>query len=295
MRIAVTGLPFFGKRVVGALRRAGVESRYVPRMKEAIAEPRRLLFLARADLVYAIGPGIQRNGPMDVVRRTRKPMVIHWVGSDVLHGLRTHEQGRASATLLGHAEHWADAAWLIEELGPLGIAVIERPLPMPIAIGEATPMPAEHRVLVFLPANPHAAYDLEGTLEVISSLPEVAFTMVGGYVPAQRYDNLHNMGFVRDMASVYREHSIYMRLSHHDGLAHSVVEALSFGRQVVWTHALGGVTRAAGKMEAIAALQSLVAVPPRLNEAGLATAERYREARTVGEALEQFQRIVEQR
>jgi hypothetical protein len=98
-------------------------------------------------------------------------------------------------------------------------------------------------------------------------------------------------GYVQDMASVYRQHSIYMRLTHHDGLAHSVIEALSFGRQVVWTYPLQGVTHVTSKTEAINALRTLTATSPSLNQAGLATAEHYRKERTVAEVAEQLRRM----
>jgi hypothetical protein len=194
------------------------------------------------------------------------------------------QAGTASRRLVEGAVHWADAAWLVDELGAAGILAGERPLPMPIAVGQAAPMPAKHRVLVYLPERPGPAHDVDGTLRVIERLPDLAFTVVGGYVPERRLANLRSEGYVTDMATQYREHPVLLRLTHHDGLSHSVVEALSYGRHVIWTYPLEGVRRVAGAQDAVDALRQLTASPPVMNEAGLRTAERYRPATTVGAA-----------
>lgn len=291
-RIAVTGLPFFAQRVAASLRREGFDARYVPAAREALRRPRRLLYLLRAQIVYAIGPSIERRSPLDLLARLGKAVVIHWVGTDVEYGVRAVSAGTASRRLVGKAMHWTDAPWLANELVDAGIEAEVRPLPMAIAIGEATPMPVEHRVLVYLPVAPGPAHDVAGTLAVVEALPDLAFTLVGGYVPDGRYTNLRSEGYVRDMASQYRAHSILLRLTHHDGLSHSVVEALSFGRQVVWTHHLEGVRQVSGPDEAIATLRELTAGPPGLNSEGLRTAAEYRVEKTVGAVSEALRAMV---
>jgi len=286
IRIAVTGLPFFGQRVAATLRREGFEARYVPEARAALRRPRRLAHLLRAQVVYAIGPSIERRGPLDLVSRLGKRIVVHWVGTDVEYGIRAMEQGSASARLVQQAVHWADAPWLAAELADAGIDAEVRPLPMPIAIGEETPMPDEHRVLIYLPKQPGSAHDVAGTLRVVAALPELAFTVVGGYVPEGRLANLRNEGYVTDMASQYREHSILLRLTHHDGLSHSVIEALSFGRHVVWTHAMDGVHRVSDADEAVAMLRTLTEARPSLNTAGLAAAAEFETNKIVGPVSE---------
>lgn len=224
--------------------------------------------------------------------RLGKAVVVHWVGTDVEYGVRAMHGGTASRRLVEKARHWADAPWLVEELAAAGIEATVRPLPMLIAIGEATPMPNEHRVLIYLPMQPGAAHDVEGTLAVVEALPDLAFTVVGGYVPERQLGNLRSEGYVTDMASQYRAHSILLRLTNHDGLSHSVVEALSFGRRVVWTHALDGVHEVGNATEAIAALRELTRIPPTLNTVGLETAKTYRADVTVAAACEALRGMV---
>jgi hypothetical protein len=206
---------------------------------------------------------------------------MHWVGTDVVHALTAQREGRVSARLRG-CTHWADAPWLIDELAPLDLTVAEHPLPMPIAIGAPKPMPSEPRILVFLPARPHAAYDVAGTIEVVDRLPDVQFTVIGGF--ALKRPNVENLGFISGMSEVYARSSCFLRLVHHDGLSHSVVEALSFGRDVIWNYPMPGVTRVTGSAEAIQAVKAHAERPLEVNEAGIEAARRYLPRRVLEEA-----------
>ena len=287
-RIAVVGLPYFGTRVASTLIGAGYDARFVPAAREAARNPRGLVHLVRADLVYAIGSSIDRRAPLARLARW-KQVLMHWVGSDVVQGLAAERGGRVSGRLRT-AAHWADASWLIEEMAPLGLAVEEHPLPMPIAFGEPKPMPGEARVLVFLPRQPHAAYDVAGTIEVIDRLPEVPFVLVGGF--SLNRPNVENLGFVSEMSPVYQRCSAFMRLVHHDGLSHSVVEALSFGRAVIWNYPLDGVTRIAGVDDAVGAIREHVSGPLVLNERGIEASHRYLPERVVAEACEGIEALL---
>ena len=292
MRVAVIGLPFFGQRVAEALVGAGIAARFLP---SPVVEPRRfprvLAELLRADVVYAIGSRAARGAPADLLVRLRKRLVLHWVGSDVLWARRDAAAGRLSSRVVERAVHWADAPWLVEELGALGIAAEEHPLPLPIAWGEPVPLPETFRVLVYLPVHPVEAYDVEGTLAVIRALPHVPFLIVGGFVPPVPLPNVEALGFVRTMADVYHRSSVLLRLTRHDGISHSVIEALSFGRYAVWTYRLPGVVRVATPAEAAAAIARLRIEAVGPNELGLRTAARYRADVVISEAAERLRRL----
>jgi hypothetical protein len=254
-----------------------------------IKNPLAATHLFGADLVYGIGSSIERSSPLDLVARSGRRVLMHWVGTDVLFARRAERRGRVSARLR-RSHHWADAPWLIDELGALSLKVAEHPLPMPIAVGHPLPLPDEPAVLIFLPAAPHRAYDVDGTREVVAALPDVRFLLVGGFEISA--ENVENLGFVEDMAAVYARASLFLRLVRHDGLSHSVVEALSYGRQVVWKYSLPGVTRAATTGEAIAAIRGHTRAPLALNEPGIEASRRYAPERVVSEAADALEALL---
>lgn len=259
-KISVIGLPFFARRTAAALRSAGYDARYVPRPGNS---PRRwwrvLSTILTSDLVYAIGSSVSRTSPLHLVSLTGKPIVLHWVGTDVQVALGVHQEGRTSRRLVERATHWADAPWLVQELRMIGIDASELLLPVPAAIGSPMPLPERFTALIYLPRDFQISYDAEATMEVVKALPEISFMVAGGYRPPQALTNLEILGFVEDMPAVYARSTALLRLTHHDGMSHSVIEALSFGRHVLWSYPLSGAIRVSTAEEAITVIRELAA------------------------------------
>lgn len=297
-RVAVIGLPYFASRAARELRRVGIDARFVahpgrsPRAWAAMAAS-----LARARAVYAMGSEVSVNSPLDLLARLRRPILMHWVGSDVVYALAAARRGRLSRRLVRHARHLADAPWLADELATIGVTARELPLPVPAAIGGLLPLPPEFRVLVYLPGEFQADYRVDDTMEVVRSLSDVQFTLVGGYRP-QPLPNLEVLGRVPDMPAIYARVAAYLRLTHHDGMSHSVIEALSFGRYVFWDHELpGATTMVTNPAEAAEALRSLAArfashsLAP--NQTGAAyVRERFDPARVVADVRAELERLL---
>ncbi len=257
-KIAVIGLPFFARRTALALRSAGFDARFVPQPgRSLLAYPGVMAGISAVDLVYAIGSSMARTSPLHLISLAGKPILMHWVGSDVQVALEVYQKGRISLRLLRGATHWADAPWLVDELSALGIKATERLLPVPAAIGSPLPLDPTFRVLIYLPREFQSAYDIGSTLAVVRSLPEVQFMVAGGFRPPHPLQNLEALGFVDNMPTVYARSAALLRLTHHDGMSHSVIEALSFGRHVGWNYPLEGARRVGTPAEAIEMVEEL--------------------------------------
>lgn len=254
----VVGLPFFGTRTAESLSSVGYDARYMPHPgRDAALWPRLATEIMAADVIYAIGSSVRLNSPLDLISRAGKKMLVHWVGTDVSVALDDWRNGRASERVLRRGLHRADARWLVDELTGLGVRAQERLLPIPVAIGVAAPLPPRFNVLIYLPREPQSDYDVEGTLAVIRALPTVPFRIVGGYAPPEPLPNVETLGFVTDMPRIYRESTVLLRLMHHDGMSHSVIEAASFARHVLWSYAMPGITGVSGAEEAVATIARL--------------------------------------
>ena len=67
-------------------------------------------------------------------------------------------------------------------------------------------------------------------------LPDVPFLITGhDGTGLDGPPNVRFLGWVDSLERVLRDASVYVRLTEHDGLAWSVLEALSFCRHVIWT------------------------------------------------------------
>jgi hypothetical protein len=279
-RILILGLPHFGKMLAPQLSGQGWHAEY-------LAHPGRnplrwlalLPSLARADVLYLISSRVDGRSPQAMLLRVRKrPTVIQWVGTDALIATEEHARGNVARSVVRKPTHWVDAPWLADELAPLGIHAEYVPLPIPVPNVDPPLLPAEFRVLLYLPEDTfdREVFDTETLLRLPHEFPEVAFTLRPASaatlppLPA----NVATPGWSTDVDALYADITVVVRLTNHDGVSFMAVEALARGRYVVWTFPMPGAIQAAGFEPVAAAIRDLHARHRAgslaLNEPGMA-------------------------
>jgi hypothetical protein len=279
--IAVGGLPYFGRRLAEVLDGDGWRARY---LETRAWEPRSALRALRqatsADVVYMVGGQIAWWSRPHLLRTAlRRPMVMHWAGSDVLYARRVHAAERSTKALLHGVTHWAGAPWLVEELRPLDVRarwlphswVDAPPALPPLPPSDASPL----TLLTYLPEKRPAFYGGEAVLRLARTLPEVEVLVTGARsLPWPAPPNVRCLGWVEDMAPLYARAHALLRLPRHDGLSFMVQEALVFGRYAIWSYPFPGAILAKIAGQAIAAVRDLSCRHTegslRLNETGAA-------------------------
>jgi hypothetical protein len=233
-----------------------------------------------------------------MLRLRRKPVVIHWVGTDVLIARQEHARRRVSLRIAERAIHWCDAPWLVEEMRTIGVKSEYVPLPIPIASGRPPALPAKFHVLLYLPAEPfdREVFDSETILRLPREFPEIAFTLIPSprdTLPADLPGNVATPGWLDGLDALYRQVTVSVRLTHHDGMSFMAVEALSRGRYLIYTNSVPGGIRASGFEEVSAALRGLIAKHEagelKLNVEGRRwVLDRFNPKRTLGELDERL-------
>lgn len=258
-RLLILGLPYFGKMLATHLVQAGWRADYVahpgrsPRQWVAL-----LPKLARADVLYLISSRVDRRSPQAMLLRVRKrPTVIHWVGTDALIATEEHTRGNVAPQVVRKPKHWVDAPWLADELAPLGIHAEYVPLPIPVPKVDPPPLPAQFRVLLYLPedAFDREVFDMDTLLRLPREFPEIAFTLrpsSAASLPGTLPPNVQAPGWSNDVDALYADISVVVRLTSHDGVSFMAVEALARGRYVIWTFPMPGAIQASG-FDAVAA------------------------------------------
>lgn len=262
--VLILGLPYFGRMLEEILRQCGWTARFVPHPgRNPLGWLRLVPLVARADVVHLISSRIDRGCPQDWLLRFRRgPVVIHWNGTDVLIALDEHRKGNASKRIAGRAIHWCDAPWLVDELAPIGVRGDYVPLPVPVLTGAAPPLPERFRVLLYLPVDAfdREVFDIDTLLRLPRDMPGLDFVLIpspSDTLPGPLPPNLEARGWVDDMDAFYREITVVVRLTSHDGTSFMVLEALSRGRHVIWTYPMPGVIKASGLEAVTAALRDL--------------------------------------
>ncbi len=195
-----------------------------------------ILQLAFCDVWYTIGSPITDRWLHMAARLLRKPRVIHWVGSDIA-ALCDHPE-ILQAVQSPNTIHLAEVDWTASQLREFGIEPQVAALPPRHCNSVSRPLPARFTVMLYVPRTRAAFYGqraLEHLMMRLSNEPIRYVVVGGGEISAPPGVEVENLGWRDNLDDVYERISVLIRYTPRDGLSLMVLEALSFGRHVLWT------------------------------------------------------------
>ncbi|HLI95348.1 MAG TPA: glycosyltransferase [Candidatus Baltobacteraceae bacterium] len=236
-RIAVSGLQIFCADV------AGYGNAFAPQWDVRLLRTNSRMEILTAVVAlrscrawYSIGNPLGDRWLTLAARLFRKPRIIHWVGSDILM-LANRPELRAKLARK-NILHLAEAAWTAQELRRLGLEPRIAPLPPRHHHGESTPLPQTFTVMLYVPRTRTDFYGrraFEHLMKDLRGKPVRYLIVGGGKVRVPEGVDVENFGWRDDLREAYRKASVLLRFTPHDGLSLMVLEALSYGRHVIWT------------------------------------------------------------
>lgn len=236
-RIAISGLGLFCAHV--ANHAAEVAPQWETRLLRTNSRLEVLtsvLTLMNCDVWYSIGSPVTDRWVHLAARILRKPRVIHWVGSDIA-GLSEHPALR-SLLSSSHVTHLAEVSWTAEQLREFGFTPRIAPLPPRHNHPQSTPLPKRFTIMLYVPRTRSDFYGrraFERLMERLADQPVRYVVVGGGHVEAPAGVEVCNLGWRDTLHDIYEDVSLLIRYTPHDGLSLMVLEALSFGRHVIWT------------------------------------------------------------
>jgi len=193
--------------------------------------------LARSDVLYTVGTPVPNRATRFTLSLFKKPRVLHWVGTDIEIARRNPSIVRRMQNRL--VTHLTEVDWEAEELQKLGISAQIAPLPPRFLCSNAIPpLPAEFTLLTYLPRSRTDFYgrrELEFLMRALAGLPVKFLIVGGGSVGAIADARVESVGWSYSLEGIYARSSALFRFTPRDGLSLMVLEALSFGRHVLWT------------------------------------------------------------
>lgn len=166
-------------------------------------------------------------------------IVYTFIGSDVTRILKAKKWKRMRARVGMKMVHevTAVAPWLKEELKTIDIE--SRVLPAAIAKpqDQIVPLPEKFTALSYVPPERLGFYGWDIILKLARDIPEIEFQIIGNNGDKlESAPNIHFNGWVDSAIPYIQKASVFLRLTEHDGLARTVIEALSCCRHVIWTY-----------------------------------------------------------
>lgn len=236
-KVAISGLGLFSAEVAKHVERQGSDWKPSILSTNSRLEVFASLFtLLRSDVWYSIGSPVTDRWVYLFARLLRKPRVIHWVGSDIEFFRNTkvlHKQLRNAAI-----KHLTEVTWTADELRTLGLPSEIVPLPLRHYSGSVKPLPERFTILLYLPKTRPDFYgkrEYERLLRQFADSQLRVFVVGGGRLNAPAGVEVHNLGWRDDLRAIFEEITVLIRLTPRDGLSLMVLEALSFGRYVMWS------------------------------------------------------------
>ena len=239
-RILIVGYPYFVNRIMELANNSDYQFMTMPQKGL-----QRWAALFWADLIYLIGGDLRPNRFYKLAYFLGKKLIIHWVGSDILEMQEWQRKSRPFCPLLlNKAIHWAEVNWTAAELRGLGVKAQVVPLTPASFPVEVKELPIKFVALTYLPPGKELFYGGQQIIQLAQEFPEIVFLAVAA-LPTQPHPewptNLIPVGWVDNMEELYKEVTVLIRLTDHDGLSFMVLEALANGRYVIWSYPLEGV------------------------------------------------------
>lgn len=213
-----------------------VDLNQINRLNWIVRKINYIILLFKSDIVYCVGGIIKHNWVTMLAKLFRKKLIIHWIGTDVLLASQIIQKGKRIPKCNIQI---AGSDMLVKELKQIGIEACQIPIVPFKNEFVLQEMPKKHSVLVYLPEGREEFYGSKILLYLAEKEPNIFFHIVANKgVEYMKRENIIFHGFlgVEEMKKLYEEISILFRYPKHDGLSMMVIEALGYGKHVLYKY-----------------------------------------------------------
>jgi hypothetical protein len=241
----VVGLPLFSKRLVADLNEVAGKKEYVffDTYNSKIELIKCLIYLPFCKGVFSMNGVTDKSGFLDKVLFFRKKLWMQWVGTDVLLAVERHQQNSILRKYIDYTKtkNVTDASWLQDELKTANILTdlcsykyLPRPLTIPLEYEKVA-------ALTYIAQNRQSFYGMEKVIELAITNPTIDFHIIGTHTSDFSIPkNVTCYGWLEEdkTLEMMKKYPVFLRLTEHDGLSVSVIEALNIGSEVVYSYHL---------------------------------------------------------
>ncbi len=241
LKIIIVGLPLFAERLAKALSEFDTKNRYTF-LNTYYSKKDKLkarFLIPRADLLFSINGSIVSSGVFDLAIRKKVPVIMNWVGTDVLLATDAFKSGKYRADYVSYAKHFCEVGWIQDELREIGInAEIVNFASFDKRFELNVPKSERYTVLTYIPKVRSDFYQPEIFLNVAKSYPQIDFLIAG--TDASEYEplpeNVKALGWVSNMDELYEKVHACVRIPEHDGLSTFILEGLARGKDLIYKY-----------------------------------------------------------
>jgi len=239
MRVIINGLPLFAERLANELQKYDPNSSYhfFDTYNSKRAQLRFYLYLPFSDVVISMNGVSDNSGSLNLVLKRRKKLILQWMGTDVLLALERSKNGTIDRKYIDYAVNFTDSLLLQEELRSINVPV-ELLNFKSIKTQTLTQSFSRISVISYVPEARQTFYGMKKIIAVAKQFPLIDFHLYGlktSDFPIPSNIQLHGWVESEKFSAELKTNPIFLRLTDHDGFSVSVIEALSYGCEVIAT------------------------------------------------------------
>lgn len=241
MKIVVVGLPLFAQRLATALSEYAPENKviHLDTYYKKTDQLKALWHVPRADCLVSINGSITKSRVFDLALKNKVPLIMNWVGTDVLKAIHAHKKGSYLQHYIDDAIHFCEVDWIKAELKAIDIDadVVNFAFFKPsFELKKATS--DDLCVLSYIPNKRADFYGMPTMIRMAKQLPSIRFLIAG--TTGEEYSplppNMKALGWVKSMDEVYDKTQVCVRFTEHDGLSNFILESLARGKSVIYNN-----------------------------------------------------------
>lgn len=198
---------------------------------------RKIRYVSSFDILHFF-PGKISFFEVLFLRFAGKKIILHFIGTDVMNVIASKRRLcrlKLFQWLGCHIVAVHDR--LLEELQSVGIDAKLVPFVNRVLRDHEAPLPKEFSVLAYVPQGREKHFGLEPIEKAARTLDDVLFTLFPRDYNNKEIPNISSTPHVSHdkIIQLFQDHSVFVRMTVHDGLPNTVLEALSCARPVVWS------------------------------------------------------------
>lgn len=235
MKIIITGMPYFAKKIYKFLSDYDKSNTYLylNTFYSYLDKIKYLINILSSDVIYIIGGAVNNSKVIDIALLLNKKIIMHWAGSDVLYAKKNIQDNKFNYKYIKNIVHLCEVNWIQEELKNIGIKAKVSPIMIcENEYKEDYLLPKKFIVLSYIGKDRPKFYGIDTIYQLAIDFPDIEFRIAGLEYYKDAPKNIKFLGWT-NMDEEYKKCVVYIRTPKHDGLAYSVLEALSYGRIVL--------------------------------------------------------------
>jgi hypothetical protein len=227
------------KWLIPELKKLDKENQYI--LLETFSSLKSLVELFRADTVFFIYAPLSKRQKtlLKILIFFRKKIVIDWIGTDVLNVLK---ENKKQTNIFTQCSNLCEINWIKDELEIANISAKVGPYITRLYHNlEVIDIRKENKdefiIMSYSGEGREKFYGIDKLLNLAIKFPHLKFKIVGtrGNCYNNIPSNMEFLGWIPSTKEILSESSLFIRIPEHDGLSLSVLEALYYEKQVVFS------------------------------------------------------------